>query len=228
MRNHPLWSLVSIYFLYCITFVLVEIFYTKKLSFGLCFSESCLETLAATIPNFLELNKWIVTTSAIVIAARSLALSYKSFEVSRKNSIFNNHMSNKRFFSEHVNIELSRCSYLTSESIDINTFYSFIFPDSSNGSYIPSEEYASALLDLRSYLIRTSNRQKAKEHFNYRAHQATISNKLKPLGFEINSLPKKDFYLIESDLFKLIDSMTKLVTTYGKKYYLNEVDIHYR
>ncbi len=228
-KDHPFWGTLSaLYILYFFVFLLVEIFYTERLSFGICLTEECLQSVKSTIPNFIELNKWVVTTTAIVFAAISLRLSYKSFEVSRKNSIFNNHIANKRFFSEHVLMELERCNYLNQDSVNINTFYSFVFPESSNGSCLPSDKYGELLLNVRGYLITTSKRQKTKRDFDYRAHQKSIANKLKPLGFEFNSLPKADFYLVEKDVFKLIDSLTKLITSYDRKYFLEEVDIHYR
>ncbi|QPG05734.1 hypothetical protein IT774_00080 [Salinimonas marina] len=187
-----------------------------------------MDALNGDFSNIITLTQWVITTSAIAIAAVSLKLSQASFEQSKKNNQFNNHISNKKFFSDHIIRELESLSYVSRSTVDINKYYHFMFPKSADGIFDLNENYENSLLAIRKYLIQTSNQAKKPGAFNYKKHQAKIASSLKDFGFDLVRLSRRDFNLVEEEIFKLVDSVTMLMTSYQKSHMLTEIDIHYR
>jgi len=221
-------NVILVYIFYMLVFLIVMYVKNDDLTVGICFSESCLAKLSDKYENFISLTQWLVTTMAIIIAARSLKLSQASFEQSKANNQFNNHISNKKFFSENVIAEIKESSYISRATVDVNKFYHFMFPLSSQGSFDLHDKYEKSLLLLKKYLIQTSNNAKKATAFDFKKHQAKVAKILKDFGIDLVYLPRRDFNLVEQEIFQLIDSVTILMTSFDKKYLLSEVDIHYR
>lgn len=221
-------NFIVAYITYMALFLLVTYIKSDDLVIGICFSESCLSSLSEKYSTFISLTEGIVTTLAIVIAARSLKLSQDSFQQAKANNEFNNHIANKKFFNEFIDKEIKESSYISRSSVDINKYYHFMFPLSSQGNFTLNKKYEDTLLLLKRYLIQTSNASKKATAFDFKKHQVKVAKILKDFGFDLVNLPRRDFNLVESEVFKLIDAVTILMTSFEKKHLLCEVDIHYR
>lgn len=223
-----IFSLVLLYLFFSIFLILNKVTSDDKISIIPCFTEQCLNTFTHLFPNFLALTSWFFTSMMIIITAIALRVSWKNFDESKRNSSFNNHINNIKFFTEHIERQLKHRSSIDDKSVDIHKFYNLIFPRSIEGIFSHSIEYDSATKSFRAYLIKVSNNTNKKNQFDDRKHQTSVIKHVEKLGIIMINLHKKDFYKIEDDILFLIDSITKTFTSLGSKNHLTTIDRHYR
>lgn len=218
---------IVIYIVLNINIVVQTIMVEPRLGSYPCLSEACLDRAYQHFPNLIGLNAWLLTTSAVIVAVLSLRVNVSNLKTNRKTSLFNNHIGNFKFFSEHIMRYISTRSHVNSKDVDISYLYYLMFPESTSGFYDVSKEYSNIVSRIRKYLITTSNSSKNSGPFDYRTHQNRMIKELGSLGISVVNMHKKDFFLVERELFDLIDSVTKTFTGLSNKHYLTTVDIHY-
>lgn len=222
-------ALSCLLYLFFFLFVIVhKVTITENVSYIPCLTEDCLKTFVSLFPNLLALTDWFLSALAVILAAFGLVVSWKSFNESKKNSVFNNHISNLRYFEDFLQKQLNLRRCIDPKSFDIYKFYKFIFPESINGVFSTSEQYASATRSLKMYLINQSNGAKRSKSFDYRNHQSKLIKQFEKFGITLISLDKADFFKVEDEVISLIDSVTKTFTALSMQYYLTSVDRHYK
>lgn len=224
-----IYFLLVIYFVTNIGIIMHGFMTDESLSFSWCISEKCLNIFSQNFQTIISLNSWLITTSAIFIAAYSLKISISSLEQSKQSNILNNHINNLKFFSEHVEKQLQKSSRIKSTDIEIQDLYFSIFPGSAKGDHKVAATYSRNVKRFRQYIISISNSTKRNESsFDYRKHQNEIIKYAKNFHITLVNLHRKDFFYVEESIFELIDSLTKTFTTIDSSHYLTNIDIHYR
>lgn len=225
-------NLVSLFCLLYMVFFLFVILHkvatSENISYLPCFTEDCLKTFVALFPNLIALTEWFLSALAVILAAFGLMVSWKSFQESKKNSVFNNHISNLRYFEDFLQKQLNIRKCIDPKSLDVYKFYNFIFPESINGFFSTSEQYASTTRTLKIFLINQSNGAKRSKSFDCRNHQSKLIKQFEKFGITLISLDKADFFKVEDEVISLIDSVTKTFTSLSMQHYLTSVDRHYK
>lgn len=192
--------------------VFVTIFFAGQLYLlPICFSNKCLINLYenyssafAVAKSTLDLIVLIATVGAIFVAL----LSYLS---TLKSSYFTNHISHLSLFQSFFVEEVRKRDLLSISSFDPHKIYSLIYSNSRSGDMSLSETYFDFISQVNKVISSSNfNSYKAtKGPFIYKDHQAEMIRTLKGIGFNLQFMPKKDFYEIESQVLSLLDSISK-------------------
>ncbi len=73
-----------------------------------------------------------------------------------------------------------------------------------------SESYFSLVRDINLVVLSSNFKafKASKGPFIYKEHQASMIDALNKIGFDLQFMPKKDFYEIETQIFSLIDTIS--------------------
>lgn len=195
-----------VFFLVFLTIFFVD--ETYKLP--LCFGNKCLLNfydyyLSAfnVARGTLELIVLVATVGAIFIAL----LSYLS---TLKTSHFTNHVAHLTLFQSFFVEEVKKRDMLSLSSFDAHKIYGLIYAGSRRGDMSISEGYYEFVGVVNGVILESNfNSFKAtKGPFIYKDHQAEMIKALDGIGFDLQFMPKKDFYEIETQIVSLIDAIS--------------------
>lgn len=191
--------------------VFVTIFFVDEVySLPLCFGNKCLLNfydyyLSAfnVARSTLEFIILVATVGAIFIAL----LSYLS---TLKTSHFTNHVAHLTLFQSFFVEEVKKRDMLALSSFDAHKIYGLIYAGSRKGDMSVSEGYYDFIGVVNSVILGSNfNAFKAtKGPFIYKDHQAEMIKALDRIGFDLQFMPKKDFYEIETQVVSLIDAIS--------------------
>lgn len=145
----------------------------------------------------------VATVGAIFVAL----LSYLSTLTS---SHFTNHISHLTLFQNFFSEEVRKRDLLNISSFDPHRIYGLIYADSRSGMMTVSESYF-LFIDKLNEAINISNFRSfkaTKGPFIYKEHQAEMIRVLDAIGFDLQFMPKKDFYEIETQIFSLLNTVS--------------------
>lgn len=199
-----------------------------SLHFEFCITEKCLGVVQKYFPVLLGLTSWFFTAIGVIATILAVMFAARAYENSKKTNDLNNHINNLRFFVEHIEKELRKLSRIDSASVDSFEIYKLIFPYSINGDFTTSIEYYRITKDFRGCLIKTANDFRKKSNFDYRRHQGEIIRLCEKLGISMIHMHESDFYSVEDDVIKLVDSITNTFTALDFKHKLGNINRHYR
>lgn len=173
----------------------------------ICFSNSCVQNFASIFSSSFKVLEIGASVSLGITTVYGIYIALQNYISHQETTKFSNHLANYQLFKSFVSTEVENTHRLSAKAINTFKFYNLIFPKSREGILTPSESYKYFLYELDS-VINNSNTKiidlKLGE-FKYKPHQQNIKILLCKAGIEVEYLPRRDFYEIESDVFKLID-----------------------
>lgn len=173
---------------------------------NMCFAGSCIENFAETFSQALailnitgSLLGGVATLGGIIVALLSYINTAKSTAVS-------NHIAHLNIFITYIHGEIDKRDRLSKQGFDIMRWYNLMYQNSANGSLEISEDYKIFLKRLNADLNESNDLVKRTEHggYRYKHHQENMKKRFTELGIELHSLPRLDFYEMESQLFAIL------------------------
>lgn len=192
--------------------VFVTIFFTDQLySLPLCFSNKCFLSLYESYSSAFAVAKSTLDLIVIVATVGAIFVALLSYLSTLKSSHFTNHISHLSLFQSFFAEEVRKRDLLSISSFDPHKIYGLIYSKSRSGDMSVSETYFEFISRVNKVISDSNfNSFKAtKGPFIYKDHQAEMIQALKKIGFNLQFMPKKDFYEIESQVLSLLDSISK-------------------
>jgi hypothetical protein len=200
-------------FIIGLVFLLVSVLATSfsliflpNMSFSLCFSNQCIETAIVLFSASIKILQGLIIVITSIATIGGIFLALKSYINTHNSSILHNHISHLSLFKDFILGELKKRDKLHISSFDIFKLYNLIYNNSKSGSMKISAEYINAINSIN--IVIDSSNQKVSKATNgsylYKKHQNTLISVLLPLGIEMNSLPRNNFYEVETQLMELI------------------------
>ncbi|TMO04314.1 hypothetical protein CWB60_16790 [Pseudoalteromonas sp. S327] len=206
------------------SFVIAILFYIATMSkksissLDICFSNSCVQNFVSIFSASLKTIEIGASISIGVTTVYGIFIALENYLSHQKTAKFSNHLANYQLFKGFVITEVGNTHRLSPKAINTFKLYNLIFPSSREGELEPSNKYRNFLCELNS-IISDSNAKitdlKSGE-FKYKPHQKNIKELLLKAGIEIEFLPRRDFYDIESDVLKIIDRINSEFCHYAE------------
>lgn len=197
-------------------FIAILVFWTTGIEDGLfqrrlCFTNECLNRFITAFSSaglILQVT-WNVLGGVVTIGGIIIALL--SYVASANSSALNNHISHIAIFSAYVNTEIDNRDRLSRASFDTLRWYNEIYGGVNIGRLDVESSYYSFIADLNSLIVFSNSLVNKKEDggFRYKDHQERIKKHFLRIGVRLNSLPRLDFYEVETQLFELVDTINK-------------------
>jgi hypothetical protein len=183
-----------------------SIVFSPNMNFSFCLKNECIETAIVLFSASIKILKGLLIVVTSVATIGGIFLALKSYINTYNSSILHNHISHLSLFKDFILGELEKRDKLHISSFDIFKWYNLIYNESKSGSMNISAKYISAINSINAAI--DSSNQKASKATNgsylYKKHQNTLINVMLPLGIEMSSLPRNNFYEVETQLIALI------------------------
>ncbi|MDP2566955.1 retron Ec48 family effector membrane protein [Pseudoalteromonas marina] len=222
-----------LYFYSAILFIFIvvvigEFWENENLEFEFCLSQRCISLIAKHFEQTLSFFNWLITSSAILITAISLFINFKTYENAKSNSDMSNHLSHLSFFNGYIEKEVLNLKHVSIASINKNKLYFYMFPKSVGGILVVCDSYKRKIQSIRNHLIDSSKAYKRQGgNFDYRTHQTALISLLNDLGISMINMHKKDFYIVETELIYLLDSVSQTFSRFEDIVVLGKINRHY-
>jgi hypothetical protein len=200
-------------FLVSLAFLLISIIATSislisspNMSFSFCLKNECIETAIVLFSASIKILKGLLIVLTSIATIGGIFLALKSYINTYNNSILHNHISHLSLFKDFILGELNKRDKLHISSFDIFKWYNLIYNESKSGSMGISAKYIDAINSIN-VVIDSSNQKVSKAtngSYLYKKHQNELINVMLPLGVEMSSLPRNNFYEVETQLIELI------------------------
>jgi len=219
LRQHPYFKylialLVSIagigffvFFTVFITILCVDQLYLLPI----CFSNKCYVSFYEKYSSAFTVAKSTLDLIVLVATVGAIFVALLSYLSTLRSSYFTNHISHLSLFQSFFVEEVRKRDLLSIASFDTYKVYNLIYANSKSGDMSLSETYFEFVKRVNKVISDSNfNSYKAtKGPFIYKDHQADMIRALEGIGFNLQFMPKKDFYEIETQVLSLIDSISK-------------------
>lgn len=219
IRQHPyfkylivLLSSIGIIGLCIFVTVFVTIFFADQIYLlSFCFSNKCFVSLYEKYSSAFAVAKSTLDLIVLVATVGAIFVALLSYLSTLKSSYFTNHISHLSLFQGFFVEEVRKRDLLSISSFDPHKIYGLIYSNSRNGDMSLSETYFEFIGRVNKVISSSNfNSYKAtKGPFIYKDHQAEMIQTLEGIGFNLQFMPKKDFYEIENQVLSLLDSISK-------------------
>ncbi|MDU9033959.1 retron Ec48 family effector membrane protein [Pseudomonas corrugata] len=192
--------------------IFVAIFFSEKLYLvPSCFSNKCFINLYERYSSVFNVAKSTLDLLILVATVGAIFVALLSYLSALKSSWFTNHISHLSLFQAFFAEEVRKRDLLSISSFDPHKIYGLIYSKSRSGDMTLSESYFEFIARLNNVISGSNfNSYKAsKGPFVYKDHQAEMIKVLGEIGFDLQFMPKKDFYEIETQILSLLDSISK-------------------
>lgn len=209
----PLWSLSY------------EIYFSNKLSLSPCFTEDCLAFLSQEYPTKLDFLEVWLKLALSGFALFGIYIAYQQLRNDIESNKFNNEIRSNEFFHNMLTSYLNDSSNLKLDQVQLSFLYRSLNANKD------SEKFENIYLNLRKYLIKTSNKAKANGKGTVKLvfidHRKRVINYAKKIGVNLPATNKSDFYFIEEDFLNLLDyiALTFIKSNLPR---MKDIDIYYR
>ncbi|MCI0913615.1 retron Ec48 family effector membrane protein [Pseudomonas putida] len=185
------------------------IFTGKLYSQTSCFTNECFESFFKSISSAVVFGQIVVGLIALVATIGALFIALLSYLAADKTARFTNYISHLSMFQAYFLSEVNKLEHLSVSSFDIHRLYVFIFSRADEGVINPSSQYFDFLAELNSEVTRSNQMASSAQggSFRHLEHQARLRLVFMKIGFDLQLQPKINFFEIEGDLFKLINSI---------------------
>jgi len=192
--------------------VFVTIFFADQIYLlPFCFSNKCFVSLYEKYSSAFTIAKSTLDLIVLVATVGAIFVALLSYLSTLKSSHFTNHISHLSLFQSFFVEEVRKRDLLSISSFDPHKIYGLIYSNSRDGDMSLSETYFD-FIDRVNKVISDSNfnsYKATKGPFIYKDHQAEMIRALEGIGFNLQFMPKKDFYEIETQVLSLLDSVSK-------------------
>nr|WP_250883646.1 MULTISPECIES: retron Ec48 family effector membrane protein [unclassified Pseudomonas] len=193
------------------TLSLLSIFLADRIySLPLCLSNKCFIRFYENFSSAFSIAKSTLDLMVLVATVGAIFVALLSYLSTLKSSYFTNHVSHLTLFQSFFSEEVRKRDLLSISSFDPHRIYGLIYKGSRNGNMSISEDYFE-FINLVNHVISNSNFKSfkaTKGPFIYKDHQAEMIRALEKIGFNLQFMPKKDFYEIETQIISLLNSIS--------------------
>ncbi|WP_462163612.1 retron Ec48 family effector membrane protein [Pseudoalteromonas xiamenensis] len=171
-----------------------------------CLSNTCAQNFASIFASSIKALEIGFSVSLGVATVYGIYIALHSYISNQETAKFSNHLAHYQLFKGFLSTEASNTLRLSPKAINSFKFYNLIFPESREGILTPSESYIN-FLDQLDAVVKDSNSKVvnlSQGSFKYKPHQQKVKELLATVGIEIEFLPRRDFYELEGDVFKLV------------------------
>ncbi|MGY2224703.1 retron Ec48 family effector membrane protein [Pseudomonas gingeri] len=192
--------------------VFVTIFFADQIYLlPFCFSNKCFVSLYEKYSSAFTVAKSTLDLIVLVATVGAIFVALLSYLSALKSSHFTNHISHLSLFQSFFVEEVRKRDLLSMSSFDPHKIYGLIYSNSRDGDMSLSEAYFEFIERVNKVVSDSNfNSYKAtKGPFIYKDHQAEMIRALESIGFNLQFMPKKDFYEIETQVLSLLDSVSK-------------------
>jgi len=177
----------------------------------LCFNNDCVEYFIKQTRSPINIASSTLGVLVSVATIGGIIVALLSYLNSSHTSALSNHIAHFSIFHGYLNSEIGNLNMVSPTSVDILSFYNFIFNKSRSGKTDVSENYIEFVHSLNSE-ITTSNGKAQEEingSFRYKDHQRRVIEILKSAGITMTYLPRNDFYEAEGQVLSLIERVNQ-------------------
>ncbi len=175
----------------------------------LCLSSECFDLFGKTFKGAIDVVS--ATLSALVTLATvgGIVVALLVYNETVRANTLSNHISHLALFRSYVEKEIAKKNVLIEASVDFHAWYVLMFPESRMGNVVLSEEYVKAIHAVRDSILESNiNASKAKGgSFRFVQHQEKTIKFLVAIGLKIKRQPRMEFFELEDEIYKLIDSV---------------------
>lgn len=192
--------------------VFITIFFADQLYLlSFCFSNKCFINLYEKYSSAFTVAKSTLDLIVLVATVGAIFVALLSYLSTLKSSYFTNHISHLSLFQSFFVEEVRKRDLLSISSFDPHKIYGLIYSNSRGGDMSLSEAYFEFIGRVNKVISDSNfNSYRAtKGPFIYKDHQAEMIRALEGIGFNLQFMPKKDFYEIETQVLSLLDSISK-------------------
>lgn len=176
-----------------------------------CFTDDCVGYFVSNLSNSIAIANATLEVLVAVATVGGIIVALLGYLNSSHTSALSNHISHFSIFHSYLNGEVGKLSMVSPESIDVLSFYNFIFHKSRSGKTDVSSDYINFVKDLNSEVITSNGKAKGVQDgaFRYKDHQARLIQLLVRAGITMTYLPRNDFYAAEGQVFSLIEKVNQ-------------------
>lgn len=193
------------------TLTLLSIFFVDHIyELPFCFSNKCFIRFHDNFSSAFNIAKSTLDLMVLVATVGAIFVALLSYLSTLKSSYFTNHISHLTLFQSFFSEEIRKRDLLSISSFDPHRIYGLIYKGSRGGNMSISEDYFE-FIDSINHAISNSNFKSfkaTKGPFIYKDHQADMIRTLERIGFNLQFMPKKDFYEIETQILSLLNSIS--------------------
>jgi hypothetical protein len=175
-------------------------------NFSFCFTNECLELTIVSFSASIKIFKGLLIVITSITTIGGIFLALKNYIDTHNSSILHNHISHLSLFKDFILVELEKRDKLELPSFDIFKWYNMIYKYSKTGSMIISSDYINFIKSIN--LVIESSNQKVSKATNgsyiYKNHQRALIDVMSTLGVTMHTLPRNNFYEVETQLMSLI------------------------
>lgn len=189
----------------------ITIFFADHLyQLPFCFANKCFVNLYERYSSALIVAKTTLDFIVVLATVGAIFVALLSYLSTLKSSYFTNHISHLTLFQSFFVEEVRKRDLLSMSSFDPHKIYGLIYAASRSGDMSLSQGYFD-FIEMLNKVILDSNFKSfkaSKGPFIYKEHQAEMIGVLEQIGFDLQFMPKKDFYEIETQILSLLDSVS--------------------
>lgn len=203
-------SIGVIGFLLFVLIFLIIFFVDEVYSLPLCFGNKCLINFYDYYLSAFNVARSTLDFIVLVATVGAIFVALLSYLSSLKTSHFTNHVAHLTLFQSFFVEEVKKRDMLALSSFDAHKIYGLIYAGSRKGDMSVSESYYEFIAVVNAVILESNfNSFKAtKGPFIYKDHQAEMIRALDRIGFDLQFMPKKDFYEIETQVVSLINAIS--------------------
>ncbi len=175
-----------------------------------CFSNKCFLRFYEYFSSAFTVAKSTLDLIGVVATVGAIFVGLLSYLSALRSSHFTNHVSHLTLFQQFFVEEIRKRDLLALSSFDVHKIYGLIYGGSRSGDMSISAAYFSFISSVNSVIGESNFRsfKASKGPFIYKEHQSRMIDVLTLIGFDLQFMPKKDFYEIELQVFSLIDAIS--------------------
>lgn len=174
----------------------------------ICFNSSCIEEFKRAFSGSIYIVEQGMKALGAATAIFGVYIALQRYLISVSSAALSGHISHLKLFQDYLISEVSRRNLLSIESIDVFVWYNQIFPSSSQGNIVASQEYKTAIENIAG-VIKKTNSTLASESakYDYKNHQTLLIAAVKKIGINLARMPKNDFFMVEHQVLNLVDAV---------------------
>lgn len=176
----------------------------------ICFSNKCFLRFYEYFSSAFTVAKSTLDLIGVVATVGAIFVGLLSYLSALRSSHFTNHVSHLTLFQGFFVEEIRKRDLLALSSFDVHKIYGLIYGGSRSGDMSVSGAYFSFIGSVNAVIGESNFRsfKASKGPFIYKDHQSRMIDVLALIGFDLQFMPKKDFYEIELQVFSLIDAIS--------------------
>ncbi|MBU2872366.1 retron Ec48 family effector membrane protein [Colwellia sp. E2M01] len=202
------WALIVslIFLLLSIIATTISVFKSPDVGFSFCLTNDCLKMTINLYSASIHIMQSILILFTSIATIGGIFIALKSYINTYNSSLLHNHISHFTLFKDFFKSEIDKRDKLKISNFDIFRWYNLMYPDSKIGSMNTSDNYIDIITNIN-VVIASSNEQvsiASDGSFLYRKHQHKLIEATLVLGVELSTLPRNNFYDVETQLLSLI------------------------